>query len=48
MNMEAFGHSLSLMGIGMLVLFAFMALMIVIIQGVERIARGAGRSKKQD
>ncbi len=43
MNIEAFEHSLTLMGIGMLVLFAFMALMVVIIQVVERLCRNTGK-----
>lgn len=38
-DMVALEQSFVLLGVGMLVLFAFMGVMILVLQGIEKIAR---------
>ncbi len=46
MDMVALEQSLILMGMGMLVLFAFMGIMIVILQSFEKVVGVFSRGKK--
>jgi len=46
MDIVAFEQSLILMGVGMLVLFVFMGVMIVVLQGFEKIVTVFSRGKK--
>lgn len=45
-DLTALNQSFVLLGIGMFVLFAFMGVMIIVLQGLEKIARVFGKKEK--